>query len=159
MSSFQQRITVEKSYLSQRLCKNCQFIKPTSIQVCFFQNKYVNKCSARAPCMPQKKAKMLFLLCLAKVFFHRPWPSNHHIFLFYNVISAVWNSIPNKWTGVGLQTPEDSPLIRVKTKASKKAELAEGSSSHQSLIFHGTYNNHIIPALSELVFLMGNGIN
>lgn len=49
--------------------------------------------------------------------------------------------------------------MKIKIKASKKGELAEGSSSDQSLIFHGTYNIHIIPALSELVFLMGNGIN
>lgn len=47
----------------------------------------------------------------------------------------------------------------VKINASKEAELAEGSSSDESLIFHGTYNVNIIPALSELVFLMGNGIN
>lgn len=49
--------------------------------------------------------------------------------------------------------------MRVKIKASNKAELAESISSDQSLIFYGTYNIHIIPALSELVFLMGNGIN
>lgn len=53
----------------------------------------------------------------------------------------------------------DKVQQRIKIKASKKGELAEGSSSDQTLIFHGTYNIHIIPALSELVFLMGNGIN
>lgn len=49
--------------------------------------------------------------------------------------------------------------MRVKINASKKAELAEGSSSDQSLIIHSTYNIHMLLALSELVFLMGNGIN